>query len=244
MRTIKKILIEKETGKKFFLKESNEDYHTSSGVITSKDLQSGKEEVISTGGKHFFVLNPSFTDLWENLHRGPQIMLQKDIGLIIAKTGLTGKWTVLDAGGGSGSLCFSLANVCKKVVVYEQNAEHHTILVKNKEMLGMKNVVLKKEDIYQGIAEKNLDLITLDLPEPWRVIASAEKALTPGGFLAVYLPNLTQVYEFIQSVKGTRLRVLETVELLERKWKIEDRIMRPEFQMLGHTGFLTFCRKL
>ena len=45
--------------------------------------------------------------------------------------------------------------------------------------------------------------------------------------------------EFHQAV----WEVLETLELIERKWKIEDKIMRPEFQMLGHTGFLTFCRK-
>ncbi len=244
MRAIQKVLVEKATGKKFFVKDSNEDYHTPSGLISRKDLQSGKNEITSSSGREFYVLNPFFADLWANLQRGPQVMVQKDIGLIIAKTGLTKNWTVLDAGGGSGSLCFSLANVCKKVIVYEHNPEHYAILMKNKEMLGMKNVVLKKEDVYQGIVEKNIDLITLDLPEPWRVLTSAGKALVPGGFLVVYLPNLIQVHEFIQSVKGTTITVLETIELLERKWKIEDKIMRPEFQMLGHTGFLTFCRKL
>ena len=39
------------------------------------------------------------------------------------------------------------------------------------------------------------------------------------------------------------LTVLETIEILERQWKIEDRIMRPEHEMLGHTAFLVFCRK-
>ena len=45
MRIIQKVLVEKATGKKFFIKDSSEDYHTSLGIITSKDLQSGKEEV-------------------------------------------------------------------------------------------------------------------------------------------------------------------------------------------------------
>ncbi len=244
MRSIQRVLVEKPTGKKFFVKEITQDYHTPSGVISRKDLQAGKTEVTSGSGKKFSVLEPFFADLWENLHRGPQVMVHKDIGLIIAKTGMTKNWTVLDAGGGSGSLCFSLANLAGKVVVYEHNAEHYAILLKNKEMLGIKNVILKKEDIYRGIVEKNLHLITLDLPEPWKVIPFAEKALIQGGFLVVYLPNLLQVQEFVRSLKGTSIHILETIELLERKWKIEDAIMRPEFQMLGHTGFLTFCRRL
>ena len=88
-----------------------------------------------------------------------------------------------------------------------------------------------------------MDLITLDLPEPWQVIY-AEKALKNGRYVVSYLPNLTQVKRFLDSLKGTSFKVLETVELLERRWAINDLIMRPEFQMLGHTGFITFCRKM
>ena len=111
-------------------------------------------------------------------------------------------------------------------------------------MVGLKNIKLKQQDIIKGIVEKEVNLITLDLPEPWKVTALAEKVLKVGGFLVVYLPNLLQVKEFIASTKNTSIKVLETIELLERKWKIDEKIMRPEFEMLGHTGFLTFCRKL
>jgi tRNA (adenine57-N1/adenine58-N1)-methyltransferase len=171
-------------------------------------------------------------------------MIQKDIGLIIAKTGADKDSKVVDAGGGSGSLCLSLAHLCKEVTSYEVNAEHFAIIQKNKELFGTKNLTLKQADVSQGVAEKEVDLITLDLPEPWKVIGTAEKALKFGGFLVVYLPNLTQVQKFIEAAKSSQINVLETVELLERKWKIEGEILRPEFQMLGHTGFLTFCRKL
>ncbi|MDO8655964.1 MAG: methyltransferase domain-containing protein, partial [Nanoarchaeota archaeon] len=151
---------------------------------------------------------------------------------------------VLDAGGGSGSLCLSLANICKKVTVYEIHPEHHKVVQKNIDLSGLNNVTLKKDDIYQGIKEKELDLITLDLPEPWQVVKHAEKSLKEGGFLVIYLPNLTQMQRFLASLKGTSLKMLETVELLERKWAINEQIMRPEFQMLGHTGFMAFCRKM
>ena len=115
---------------------------------------------------------------------------------------------------------------------------------KNIVLSGLTNVTLKQDDIYKGIKEKELDLITLDLPEPWQVIKPAEKSLKDGGYLVIYLPNLTQMQKFLVSLKGSSFKVLETIELLERKWAINEQIMRPEFQMLGHTGFMAFCRKM
>jgi tRNA (adenine57-N1/adenine58-N1)-methyltransferase len=170
-------------------------------------------------------------------------MLQKDIGLILAKTGINCKSKVVDAGGGSGSLCLSLANICKEITVYEINPEFYDLIAKNVKLFGIKNLNLKQENIYKGIEEKNLDLITLDLPEPWKVTEFAAKALKGGAHLVVYLPNINQVRTFIDSTRRTKIKVIETIELLQRKWKIEDKIMRPEFSMLGHTGFLCFCRR-
>ena len=243
MRTIQKILYHPKSGKKFLVKEL-EDFSTQFGNVSAADLKSGKEEIKSNKGEKFLVLDPKFPDLWENLVRGPQVMLPKDIGLIIAKTGVNKSSNVVDAGGGSGSLCFSLANIAKEVTVYEINPEHYDILSKNKQLFNLPNITLKQDDIYKGIDEKELDLITLDLPEPWQVIKHAEKALKMGGFIVIYLPNLTQVQRFIEATNRTKIIILETVELLERKWKIEDQILRPEFQMLGHTGFMIFGRRL
>ncbi len=239
-----KVLVESNSGKKYLVKDLNEDYHTSFGVISKKDLKSKKTKIKSSTGKEFVLIDATFPDLWEQFQRGPQIMLQKDIGLIIAKTGINKDSEVVDAGGGSGSLCLSLANICKNVTVYEINPEHHKVVQKNIALAGLNNVTLKHDDIYKGIKEKEVDVITLDLPEPWQVLKHAEKSLKDGGYLVIYLPNLTQMQRFITSLKGTSFKLLEVVELLERKWAINEQIMRPEFQMLGHTGFMTFCRKM
>lgn len=244
MRTIQKILLHHKTGKKFLVKDINDDFATQYGVIPASELKGTKEIITSTKKEKFLQLNPTFSDLWENLLRGPQVMLSKDIGLILAKTGINKNSKVVDAGGGSGSLCFHLANICQEVTVYEINPEHLALLQKNQQLFNLPNITLKQENIYDGIAEKELDLLTLDLPEPWKAIEHAEKALKTGAFVVVYLPNLTQVQQFIESTKKSRIYVQETIELLERKWKIEERILRPEFEMLGHTGFLTFCRRL
>src|SRR3989344_6904114 len=237
-----KILINYATKEKYLVKDTSRDFHTNKGMIKSADL--AKEGKISSStGEKFVCFKPTFPDLWENLKRGPQVVVQKDIGLIISKTGVNKDSKAVDAGGGSGSLCLSLANICKQVVVYETNPDNIKIIQHNQELLGIKNLTIKQKDVSLGISEKDLDLITLDLPEPWKVIEHAESALKLGGHLVIYLPNLIQVKMFIDAVKGTSLFVTETAELIKREWKIDERIMRPEFQMLGHTGFLVFCRR-
>lgn len=243
-KRFQKLLLDPATGKKYGVKDTSQDFLTPLGIIRKKDLQGKDGLVKSDQGKPLFLFEPTFPDLWELLQRGPQMVLQKDIGLILAKTGVNKDYAVVDAGGGSGSLCLSLANVCKHITIYENNPEHYALVAKNSQVMGIKNITLKQADIYQGIEEKEIDLLTLDLPEPWKVLSSAEQALKPGAHLVVYLPNLLQVQQFLEAAKKTTITIRETVELLLRTWKIEERIMRPEFEMLGHTGFLIFGRKM
>ena len=147
MRNIKKILIEQKTNKKYLVKDLNEDFHTSEGIVSKKDLKSKKTEIVSSKGKKFVLLEPSFVDLWERIKRGPQIILQKDIGLIIAKTGINRDSKVVDAGGGSGSLCCYLANICKEVTTYEIQKELIGVLEHNKKLMGLDNLTIKNKNI-------------------------------------------------------------------------------------------------
>ncbi len=140
-----KVLIQKDTGKKYLVKNLNQDFHTSEGIISKKDLKSKKTEIKTSKGKEFFSLKPNFVDLWENLKRGPQVILQKDIGLIITKTGLNQKSTVVDAGGGSGSLCCYLAHLCQKVTTYEIKKELTSLLEHNKKLMNLNNLIIKNQ---------------------------------------------------------------------------------------------------
>jgi len=237
------ILIHQKTGKKYLVKDINEEFHTSEGLITAKDLKSKKSEVKSSKEEIFTLLEASFVDLWERIKRGPQVILQKDVGLIITKTGVNHQSKVLDAGGGSGSLCCYLAHISKEVTTYEIQAELIKVLEHNKQLMGLNNLTIKNKNVYEGIEEKELDLITLDLAHPWEVIGHAEKALKIGGYLVVYLPNIIQMKTFLDALRKSSIQFLELEELIERKWKVEEQILRPEYDMLGHTGFLCFCRK-
>ena len=169
----------------------------------------------------------------------------KDIGLIISETGIGKKSKVLDAGSGSGALACFLANLVKEVVTYEIRDDFIKIVKNNIDFLNLKNVKIKKKDIYDGIDEKDLDLIVLDLPEPWKALESARKALKPGAFLVSYSPTIPQVMDFVNKIReDDDFSYLKTSEIIEREWEVEQRKVRPRSQAIGHSGFITFVRKI
>ena len=115
----------------------------------------------------------------------------------------------------------------------------------NIQKLNLKNITVKNKSLYDGIDEKEVDLITLDLPEPWKVIQHAAKALKIGGFLVSYSPSVPQVQDFVNELhKNEQLLYMKTVELIERLWEIEGRRVRPKSTGIGHSGFITFARKV
>ena len=233
-------------GKEFYIKDTSTDYHCQFGLVKAKDLKKKDGSVIKTNtGKELTIFSPSFIDSYKKIKRAPQIITRKDIGLIIAETGVNKDSKIVDAGAGSGALACFLANICKEVTTYEIREDFIKIVKKNKELLDLKNLKIKNKDIYKGIDEKDIDLITLDLPEPWKAINSAKKALKTGGFLVSYSPTIPQVVDFVNAInkKGGFVHI-KTVELMLREWEILDRKVRPITTQTVHTGFLSFVRRV
>jgi len=85
----------------------------------------------------------NFLDSLRRIKRGPAIILQKDIGIILANTSITKNSKVLDAGSGSGVLTVNLARFVKKVYSYEINQEFFKLAQENFNNLGIKNIELK-----------------------------------------------------------------------------------------------------
>lgn len=243
---IKKVLITKE-GRKFYAKELGKDLHTQYGFIKKEEMNKSKEGSLlkSNTNKEFFIFNPSFIDLYRKIKRDAQIIPLKDIGLIIVETGINKKSRVLDAGSGSGALACFLAAIAKEVITYEIRDDFIEIVKSNIEFLGLKNIKIKKKDIYKEIDDKNIDVVVLDLPEPWNAIEACSRALKPGGFLASYSPSVPQVADFVNAVRKNESFVyLKTAEITEREWEVEERRVRPKSTGIGHSGFLSFARKV
>ena len=229
--------------KKYFITDLSKDVHTMYGVISKADLS--KSGVIKTdSGKEFVIMDASFIDVFKRLRKLPQTVPLKDIGVIIAETGLDKDSVVVDGGLGSGALAAALAHVAKHVTSYEIRDDCIKTAEANLKQLGISNITIKKKSLYDGIDEKDVDVITIDVPEPWRVVKHAN-SLKVGGWLVNYSPNTTQVQEFVNEVqKHDSLLHAKTIEIIERLWKIEGRIVHPKGTDIGHSGFITFVRKI
>ena len=234
-----------KSGKKFSVSDLTKDLHSQFGVFSKNDLRKNKGKIKSKIGKKFSIFPAGFIDKLQKLKRGAQIITLKDAGIIIAETGINKESRIIEAGGGSGALTCIIANIAKQVTTYEIREDFVKIIKENITNLELDNVKVKNKDITKRISERNVDLIVLDLPDPDKVIEHAATALKQGGFLVVYLPSITQVASFVNKIERNENFVLiKVIENIQREWKVHDKIARPEFRMLGHTGFLSFFRKI
>ena len=83
------------------------------------------------------------------------------------------------------------------------------------------------------------------MPEPWRAVETAEKALKPGGFLVSYSPTIIQSNQFIDTaLKKKNIIHLRTTEIMDRPWIAEKLRVRPLSKEILHSGFITILRKI
>ena len=240
----REVRVEKEAS--FYVADPEHDFHTKFGAIKAKELRKKAGSTVKTSmGKEFTIFDSDFGDDLRRIKRLPQTMSAKDMGLIVSATGVNKDSFAIDSGTGSGALACYLAHLCKKVISYEINEKHLEVAKENADFLGLKNLMIKKGSIYSKIPEKNADLVVLDVPEPWKAIKTAENALKTGGYIVAYTIQATQLQQFSNAIlKDKRFLLIKSGELIERSWKAEGNVLRPAISPFGHTGFLTFARKI
>ncbi len=233
-------LLVDEKGRKYMVK-GTADVHTNYGVIKADELSRKKfgDTIETQMGRKFFIIKPGIPDFMEKARRGPQAISLKDCAMIAGWTGIHSNSRVLEAGVGSGILSMFLANIIapERLISYEIREDFAKIAKENFERYGINNIEIKMKNIYEGIDEKELDLIVLDLPEPWKVAGHAKKSLSVDGFLVSYSPSIEQSKKFCDELNGF---MHETIECLVRNWDMK--VVRPYSRMLAHTGFITFAR--
>ncbi|VVB98565.1 tRNA (adenine(57)-N(1)/adenine(58)-N(1))-methyltransferase TrmI [uncultured archaeon] len=177
------------------------------------------------------------------MKRGPAIIHPKDAGLIIAHTGVGKNSEVVEAGAGSGFLTVQLANICKKVYSYERKPEFFELAKGNVERAGFENVEMKNKDIFEGIEEKGMDLVSLDMPDAEKAVPIAFGALKAGGWCVGYLPNVEQAKDFYMECHKTGFGEIFMLESLVREYEVREYGVRPQHIGLTHTAYLVFARK-
>ncbi len=243
------ILIHKKSGKKFYIEEVNKDFHTNFGILKKDDLIKSKpgDIIISHIGEEFLVLNDTFIDKIEKIIRKTQTINYKDIGMLISLTGIGSGSNIIEIGTGSGFLTAFLANIVKpfgKVYSYEIREDFYEIAKKNLEKLNLIDYVeLKLKNAYEGLDEKDIDVVISDIPEPWNLIDHAYKSLKFGGFFVSFLPNITSVLKLLDN--NDKFLFLGVYENITRKWIYKkSNVLRPRNVELVHTEFLVLLRKI
>jgi len=226
-------------------------FHSHAGVVAHGDLIGGHEgmTVRSTLGARLVALRPTLAEFVLEMPRGAQVIYPKDLGPILILADVHPGARVLESGVGSGALTMTLLRAVGptgSVVGYELREDFAGRARGNVEAFCGPDVPLRIEvrDVYEGIDERDLDRILLDVPEPWRVVDHAAAALRPGGILLAYLPTITQVARLREALTDSPFGLTESLEVLQRSWHVERQSVRPDHRMVAHTGFLTHTRLL
>ena len=215
------------------------EFHSHSGFVPHDQLIGAPEgsTVRSTREVAYLAVRPTLSDFVLKMPRGAQVIYPKDLGPILMLADIWPGCRVLESGVGSGALSMAMLRAGADIVGYELRED----------FLGPSTLERYRIEIrscYDGIDERDLDRVVLDLPEPWQVVAHAEKALHPGGILLAYTPSIMQVVHLRERLAESSFDVPETLEVLNRTWHVEGQAVRPDHRMVAHTGFLTHARLL
>ena len=241
------LLIDRKARRYMITLADGETYHCHLGRLLHDDMIGS-----SIGGWYrtdkshvLLAVRPSLGDFVRQMPRGPQIIYPKDLGNIIAFADIFPGATVIEGGLGSGALTSVLLRAVGntgKVINYEIDEEVLPKAMRNIERVtpDTSNLEIKIGDIYQGIDERDVDRVVLDVPEPWQAITGTGDALVMGGIMLSFVPTILQVQKLVLALEEDgRFQMIESLETLLRTWHVTERSVRPDHRMIAHSGFLT-----
>ena len=251
-READRALIVDRRGRRYLVELSaTASFHSHLGSFDHSALI-GEEEgtrITTSKGHRLLAVKPTMIEFTREMPRIATIVYPKDIGAIITLGDIFPGARVLEAGSGSGALTIALLRAVGKeghITSYDIRPDMIERARSNVEAMAQdaSNLALKLGDVYEGFEEEDIDRIALDLPEPWRVVPDAARALVPGGILTSFLPTVLQFHDLTKELRRDRgFDMIETVEVLMRPWSVGGRSVRPAQRMVAHTGFITTARK-
>lgn len=246
------VLFYYNSSKKWLYKISkNESLHTHIGVIKHSDAI-GKEygsRLTTNKDKYVYLLKPTMYDYVMKLQHGTQIVYPKDLGYIVARAGIGSGQKILEIGTGSGSLTSFVANIVKPrghVYTFDVDENFMKIAEKNIAKAGMSKYVTQKNldlKTAKKLPLQDMDVVLIDLGDPWTVIPQARKMLKGSGFVFAVCPTMNQLEKLTVSLVENEFTDIESTEHILRTIDAREGKTRHSFQGIGHTAYLCCARK-
>ena len=206
------------------------------------------------GGWQFAVMRPRLADYVLSMPRGAQIMYPKDIAQVIQLGDVRCGMRVLESGAGSGAMSLNLLDAVGpsgSLTTIELRADFARVAEANATVWYGRRPewwdleVGDFDTVAATLPEHSYDRIVLDMLDPWNRLDQAFRVIAPGGVLVCYVTTVTQLSRLAEALRDAGTWTEPDIqETLERSWKAQGLAVRPDHQMIGHTGFLVISRAM
>lgn len=264
-----RLLVERD-GRAFLL-EPGDEQETDLGVIDLPDDASPGDVVETHLGEPFHVRRLRGPDCFHHFERSGAPMTPKDVGLLLARTGIAAGDRVIDVGTGTGVLAAWLGLLGATVLTVEQDPAFAATARQNMASAGVTDRVTvvdgdaaavlgacetegNKSDGDESATDgetsairdavfdgEPADGLTLDTGDAAKLVRRAPDWLHDDGVVAAYLPFVEDARETAAAARDVGIAV-ETHETIARPMQFDDRGSRPGTGGVGHTGYLVTGR--
>lgn len=245
-----KLLLIGQNGKKFAVRAAKQMVEVPGlGVVDGQGVcEASLGDRIRVGGQEFLILRPGVKDILGMIERRAQIIISKDSFMIPMHLDLGCGGRVIEGGVGSGALTVVLLKAVGqsgRVYSYENREDYLEIARRNVRLSeGEQSWEVRLADICTANLESEVDAAMLDIPNPWDAMDNVFRAVRTGGYVGSYVPNANQLESAVKKMRDVGLSEVVSFETLQREMVVHEGGVRPSFDMLGHTGYLAFGRKL
>ncbi len=201
------------------------------------------------GPHKFILLRPDLPLFHIAFRRGAQVITLKDAQDVVVELGIRCGSRVLEIGVGSGfmsSVLLWFVGEEGELVSYELRRDFADTARRNIEAAGLhgrwKLLVKNGEELDE--ADDSFDCAVVDVPEPWKMIEKLDGAVRPGGKIAFFVPTYNQLERSLDGLGNSSFSQPRAREISVREITTSRGAIRPASNMLAHTGFLLFARKL
>lgn len=228
-------------GRTFYVRAGSGAFSTDRGIIDLDQAVGALpgDSLISHTGCTFVIREPRPADFFAHSRRSGAPMLPRDIGMVIAYTGMNRDDEVLDAGTGSGIAAIYFGGIARRVVTFEKRPDFAELARENIRDAGLSNVEVVTDDMLN--ATGSFDVIHLDMTLSPDHIRHAHSLIRTGGYLACYTPFLEYLV-MVMDTAGELFDEVHAYECIEREMTRSHRGTRPSTRV-GHSGYISIARK-